>query len=150
MTIRLPALPALVAARSLRGDAAAAARRALDQVRQLLGCYDLALSLVADLPAPARTGLVEALHKRLVATERAARSCQSRLDEATTFCENLRHTPSPVAMVEVPGEFFEMLSPYLDDAMAPVIDRISRRAGPGCTLEAVGRYFPPPRSVLAA
>lgn len=150
MTIRLPALPALVAARALRDDAASAARRALDQVRQLLGCYDLALALVSDLPATAGEEMVDALRKRLVTTERIARSCQARLDEASAFCEALCRTPSPIAMVEVPGEFFEMLSPYLDDAMAPVLERISRLAGPGCTREAVGRYFPPPRSALAA
>ena len=150
MTIRLPALPALVAARALREDAAAAARRALGLVKQLLGSYDLALALLEDLPASAREAMVAALHRRLVATERLARSAQARLDEVSVFCDLLRATPSPVAMVEVSGELFEMLSPYLDDAMAPVLDRISRRAGPGCTIEAVGRYFPPPCPVLAA
>lgn len=150
MTTRLPALPALVAARALQEDAAAAARRALQQVKQLLGCYDLALSVVGDLPASAREALVTALQRRLRATERAARACQERLEEAQAFCGSFRYTPSPVAMVEVPGALFEMLSPYLDDAMALVLDRISRRVGAGCTAEEVGRYFPVPRPVLAA
>ena len=149
MTIHLRALPALVAARALRKDAAAA-RRTLDLVRKLLGSYDLALALLADLPVPAREAMVAALHKRLVATERLARSAQARLDEVSVFCDLLKGTPSPVAMVEVSVDLFEMLSPYLDDAMAPVLARISRRAGPGCTVETVGRYFPPPRPVLAA
>ncbi len=143
MTIRLPALPALVAARALRNDAAQAARRSLDQIKQLLGCYDLALSLVHDMPPAARDAMVAALRSRLVATEQRARACQERLDEAQAFCASLRHTPSPTTLVEVPGGLFEMLSPYLDDAMAPVLDRISRRAGSGCTAEDVGLYFRP-------
>lgn len=143
MTIRLPALPALVAAHALREDAAQAARRSLDQIRQLLGCYDLAIGLVGDMPPAARTAMAEALRNRLVATEARARACQERLDEASAFCASLRHTPSPTAMVEVPGSLFEMLSPYLDDAMAPVLDRISRRAGSGCTAEDVGLFFRP-------
>lgn len=150
MTTRLPALPALVAARALREDAAAAARRVLDQVRQLLGCYDLALAMVADLPPAAREALTEALHRRLLATDRAARACQQRLEEAQAFCASLRHAPSPVTLVEVSGDFFEMLSPYLDDAMAPVLERISRRVGDGVTADEVGRYFPPPRPAVAA
>lgn len=148
MTIRLPALPALVAARALRDDAAQAARGALDQVKQLLGCYDLALSVVADLPAATRDGLREALHGRLVSTERSARTAQERLEEVQAFCATLQRTPSPIAPVEVSETLFEMLSPYLDDAMAPVLARISRRAG--ASAEEVGRYFPAPRPVLAA
>lgn len=149
MTIRLPALPALVAARALHRDAAQAARRSLDQVKQLLDCYDLALSLVHDMPAAARAAMAEALRNRLVTTEQRARGCQERLDEATALCATLRDTPSPTAMVEVQGSLFEMLSPYLDDAMAPVLDRISRRAGTGCTAEDVGLLFPPARPALA-
>ncbi len=143
MTIRLPALPALVAARALREDAARAARRSLDQIKQLLGCYDLAIGLVDDMPPAARTAMAEALRSRLLATERRARDCQERLDEAQAFCASLRDTPSPTAMVEVPPDLFEMLSPYLDDAMAPVLDRISRRAGRGCSAEDVGLLFRP-------
>jgi hypothetical protein len=148
MTIRLPALPALVAARALQDDAGRAARRALDQVQQLLGCYDLALSVVAELPAAARDGMTRTLHKRLVATERAARAAQQRLEEVQAFCASFRRTASPVAMVEVSGTLFEMLSPYLDDAMAPLVERISRRAG--TSAEEVGRYFPAPRPAFAA
>ncbi len=148
MTIRLPALPALVAARALRDDAAQAARGALDQVKRLLGGYDLALSVVADLPAATRDGLREALHRRLVATERSARAAQARLEEVQELCATLRRTSSPVAMVEVSEALWEMLSPYLDDAMAPLLDRISRRAG--TSAEEVGRYFPSPRPAFAA
>jgi hypothetical protein len=41
-----------------------------------------------------------------------------------------------------------MLSPYLDDAMDPVLGAISRRAT--CTPEEVAALFPPPRPTLAA
>lgn len=142
MTIRLPALPALVAARALEHDAALAARRALDGVRQLLGCYDLALSVVGDLAPPAREEMTRALHGRLVATERGARAAQGRLEEVRAFRRALGRVPSPVAMVAVGASLFEMLSPYLDDAMAPVLDRIGRRAG--ASAEEVGRLFPQP------
>jgi hypothetical protein len=144
MTTRLPALPALVAARALREEATAAARRSLDQVRDLLSCYDLALAVARDLPPSAREVLVDALHGRLVATEGAAQACQARLEEVGRFCDRLRAIPRPNAMVEVPAPLFEMISPYLDDAMEPVIAAISRRAGPGCSAEAVGRYFAQP------
>ena len=47
-------------------------------------------------------------------------------------------------MVEVPAAFYEMLSPYLDDAMAPVLAAISRRVGDGCSAREVEALFPGP------
>jgi len=149
MSIHLPALPALVAGQALRSDAMDAAHRAMDQVRQLLASYDLVRSLMDDVPQTARDSLALALHRRFAAAGRLADSCRERLDEAAGFCATLDHAPSPVTMVEVPGPFYEMLSPYLDDAMAPVLDTISRRVGPGCTSEEVGAYLAKPGPAFA-
>jgi hypothetical protein len=149
MSIHLPALPALVAGHALRDDAMAAAHRAMDQVRQLLASYDLVRTLMDDVPQGAREAMALALHRRFAAASRLADTCRERLDEAAGFCASLHHADSPVTPVEVPGPFYEMLSPYLDDAMAPVLDAISRRAGPGCTAEEVGAYLAKPGPAFA-
>ncbi|EYD77380.1 hypothetical protein Rumeso_01087 [Rubellimicrobium mesophilum DSM 19309] len=150
MSVRLPALPALVAGHALKADATAAAQRALAQVSQLLASYDTTRALLDDVPHPAREALAAAIHRRFAAAGRLAESCRERLDEATGFCDALRCAPSPTTMVEVPASFFEMLSPYIDDAMAPVLAAISRRAGPGCTPGDVGAWLSRPGSPLAA
>lgn len=150
MSVRLPALPALVAGHALKADATAAAQRALDQVGQLLASYDLARSLLDDIPQNAREAVAQALHRRFAAAGRMAESCRERLEEASGFCASLRSAPSPTTPVEVPAPLFEMLSPYLDDAMAPVLATISRRVGPGCTAEDVGAFLSKPGSAVAA
>lgn len=150
MPTRLPALPALVAARALEADAASAARRALDQVQRMLGAYDMLRDLLQDMPEPTRDAGGAALARRLRAADLMARACQDRLEEARGLCASLRAVDSPLALVEVPGALWEMLSPYLDDAMEPVLDRISRRVGEGCTAEEVGRLLSPSGSALAA
>jgi hypothetical protein len=149
MSIHLPALPALAAGHALRADAMAAAHRSMDQVRQLLGSYDLVRSLMDDVPQVARDSLAMALHRRFAAAGRLADSCRERLDEAAGFCASLQDADSPTSLVEVPAPFYEMLSPYLDDAMAPVLDAISRRVGPGCTTEEVGAYLAKPGPAFA-
>lgn len=148
MPIRLPALPALVAARALQADAALAARRALEQVRQLLAGYDLLREVLDDLPPASREDGAAALLRRLRAADRKALSCQERLEEATGFCASLRAVDSPTALVEVSANFFEMLSPYLDEAMEPVLARISRRTG--LAPSDVEMIFPRPRPAIAA
>jgi hypothetical protein len=148
MPVALPALPALMAGQALRTDAMAAAQAALEQVRQLVSAYDLTLSLVRDLPPPARDALTAALSDRATVLDRLARHCKARLDEATDFVRSLDAALSPTDLVEVPGPFFEMLSPYLDDAMDPVLGAISRRAT--CSPEEVAAIFPRPRPTLAA
>lgn len=148
MPVALPALPALMAGHALKADATAAAQAALEQLRQLVSAYDLTLSLVADLPQAARQALTSALTERAERVDRLARNCQDRLDEATAFVRSFGATCSPTDMVEVPGPFFEMLSPYLDEAMDPVLGTISRRAT--CSPEEVAAFFPRPRPSLAA
>ena len=150
MSVRLPALPALVAAHALKADAMAAAQRALDQVARLLASHDVTRSLFDDVPPPAREALAAAIHRRYAAAGRLAESCRERLEEATGFCDALRCAPSPTTPVEVPAPLFEMLSPYIDDAMAPVLAAISDRVGPGCTAEEVGAFLSRPGSPLAA
>jgi hypothetical protein len=144
MTTHVPALPALVAARALRDDATAAARRALDQVSRLLRAYDLALDVVGDLPPDAQAALAGALHRRLQTTDRNARACEARLGEAHELCEEAARAPSPTDLLPVAAPLFEMLSPYLDDAMAPVLAGISAKVGGGCTPRDVARIFPAP------
>lgn len=145
MTVSLPALPALLAGRALRDEAAAAAGKVMDQVRTLLACYDLTLALIDDMPEAARLAATQALTRRLAAIDRAARHCLDRLDEAAGLCRSLDGLGSPLATVEVPDPLFEMLSPYLDDAMAPALAAIARRAGPGCSAEEVAALFAPAR-----
>ncbi len=144
----LPALPALVAARALEADASAAARRALDQVRRVLDGYDVLRNLLEDLPPPTREAGNAALADRLRAADAMAQACQERLEEAQVFCASLRNVDSPLSLVAVPSGLWEMLSPYLDDAMEPVLDRISRRAG--CSVEDAGRVFLRPGQTLPA
>ncbi|TNC72243.1 hypothetical protein [Rubellimicrobium roseum] len=150
MSIRLPALPALVAGRALKADTVVAAQRALDEANRLLQGFEVALSLLDDLPDLARPALVEALRHRLAAADRRARASQDRLEEVTGFCGSLRSAASPVEMIEVPAALFEMLSPYLDEAMRPVLQTLSRRAGPGCSVEMVESYFPSPSPAVPA
>jgi uncharacterized Fe-S cluster-containing protein len=135
----LPALPALVAARALEADASAAARNALAQVRRTLDGYDLLRDLLDDMPASTREAGTAAFARRLRAVDAMAQACRERLEEAQEFCASLRGVDSPLSLVEVPPALWEMMSPYLDDAMEPVLDRISRRAG--CPVEDVGRIF---------
>ncbi len=149
-TISLPALPALVAGRALKVDAAVAAERALEDARRLLACYDMTVSVMDEMPGTAKGLVAEVLHQRLAAANRKAKACQERLDDAAGFCRSLSQAASPVMMVEVSGPFFEMLSPYLDDAMQPVLETISRQVGFGCTADQVGAIFPRPRPTLAA
>jgi hypothetical protein len=144
MSVHLPALPALVAGQALRADAMTAAHRAIDQIRHLLASYDLVHAILDDVPQAARESVAAALHRRFSAASRMADLCRERLDEAAGFCASLHDADSPVTMVEVPSPLFEMLSPYLDDAMDPVLAAISRRVGPGCTSEEVRALFPPP------
>ena len=149
-TISLPALPALVAGRALRDDAAAAARRSLEDAQRLLVSYDVTLSMMVGLPDHAQGPVAQALQRRLTAANRLAQACQNRLEDAAWFCRSLDRVSSPVAMVEVSSTFFEMLSPYLDDAMEPVLKTISRRVGPGCNADQVEAFFPRPKPSLAA
>lgn len=149
-TISLPALPALVAGRALRDDATAAARRSLEEARRLLASYDVTMNMIEGLPDQAQGLVAQALQRRLTAANRLAQSCQHRLDDAALFCRSLDRVSSPVAMVEVSGAFFEMLSPYLDDAMEPVLRSISRRVGHGCSADQVETFFPRPKPSLAA
>ncbi len=144
----LPALPALVAARALEADASTAARRALDQVRRMLDGYELLRGVLDDLPPPTREAGTAALARRMRAADAMAQACQARLREAQAFCSTLRDVDSPLSVVEVPPSLWEMLSPYLDDAMEPVLDRISRRAG--CSAQDVGRLFERPGQTLPA
>ncbi len=148
MTIHLPALPALVAGRALQSDCAEAARRALEEVRNILTGFDLARGVVHDLPAEAAQAMAAALARRLTEADRKARACRERLDEIRGFCTTLHATESPVAMVAVSEALWEMLSPYVDEAMAPVIDRISGRVG--CSPEEAAGYFPAARPAMAA
>ena len=148
--ISLPALPAMVAGRALKADTAAAAQRALDQAKRLLAWYDLTLGVMDELADATHGELVQVLQRRLLAANRATIACHERLDDATEFCRSLDRVTSPVAMVEVPSTFFEMLSPYLDDAMEPVLQAISRRVGSGCSTDEVEAYFPKPKPTLAA
>ena len=150
MPVHLPALPALVAGHALKADAMAAAHRALAQVTRLLDSHDVTRSLLDEVPQAAREALSAAIHRRYAAAGRLAESCRERLEEATGFCDTLRCAPTPTTLVEVPVPFFEMLSPYIDDAMAPVLAAISRRAGPGCTADDVGAYLSGPGSAVAA
>jgi hypothetical protein len=143
MPTRLPALPALVAARALEADATAAARRALDEVRHLLAGYDLVRDLLDGLPGHVRNAGTAALARRLRAADERARACQDRLEEASVFRAAVRSLDSPTAPVDVPAGLWEMLSPYLDDAMAPVLQGISRRVGSGCTADDVSHLFRP-------
>jgi hypothetical protein len=113
-----------MAGQALKADAMTAAQAALDQVRQLVSAYDLTLSLVRDLPPAARGVLTAALSDRAATLDRLAQNCGARLDEATEFVRSFDATLSPTDLVEVPGPFFEMLSPYLDDAMDPVLGAI--------------------------
>lgn len=144
MLVSLPALPALVAGRALRTDAVSAAQRALEETGRLLDGYEVFLGLIGDLPEEVRPALAEALRKRLAAADRRAQSCRDRLDDVAGFCRTVHSASSPVEMVEVPAPLFEMLSPYIDDAMRPVLRTISRKAGAGCTVEVVESYFPKP------
>jgi hypothetical protein len=137
-----------MAGQALKAEATAAAQAVLDQVRQLVSAYDLTLSLVHDLPPAAREALGTALSERAATLDHQANHCRARLDEAAAFLRSFDATVSPTALVEVPGPFFEMLSPYLDDAMGPVLGVISRRAT--CTPEEVAALFPRPRPTLAA
>ncbi|WP_210528286.1 hypothetical protein [Rubellimicrobium arenae] len=150
MTISVPSLPALVAGRALKADAAAAAERTLRDAARLLDAYELAAGLMDSLPDEARASFAQALARKLAATDSMAKACQSRLDEAVEFCRSFGRFVSPVEMVEVPGAFFEMLSPYLDDAMDPVHRMLAKRAGPGCSVELVESFFPRPVPVGAA
>lgn len=150
MTIVLPALPALMAGQALRSEAEVAARRTLDQIRRLLDSYDLVRSLLDEVPPAAREVLAAALGRRLAAAGQGADHCRQRLDEAAELCAAIRDVPSPVDPVEVSDPLFEMLSPFLDDAMEPVLADISRRAGPGCTPEDVRGLFPPARPAIPA
>ena len=150
MSVRLPALPALVAGHALKADAMAAAHRALTQVTRLLDSHDVTRSLLDEVPPTAREALSAAIHRRYAAAGRAAESCRERLEEATGFCAALQNAPTPTTLVDVPLAFFEMLSPYIDDAMAPVLATISHRAGPGCTADDVGAYLSKPGSTVAA
>lgn len=148
MPIQIPALPALVAGRALQADAAAAARRALEEVRKVLAGFDLARGVMGDLPDEAAKAMGAALARRLAQADARARATRERLDGIVAFCTALHGAPSPVEMVEVEEGMWEMLSPYLDEAMAPVIDRISDRAG--VTAEEAAGYFPLPRPAFAA
>jgi len=150
MSVRLPALPALVAGHALKADAMAAAHKALTQVSRLLASHDVTRSLLDDVPQSSRESLAAAMHRRYVAASRLAESCRERLEEATGFCDALRHAPSPTTLVEVPVSLYEMLSPYIDDAMEPVLATISHRAGAGCTARDVGAYLARPGSALPA
>lgn len=150
MSVRLPALPALIAGQALKSDAALAAQRTLDQARRLLASYDLAHTILEEIPQHAREAVAVALHRRLAAAHRTADLCRERLDEAAGFCASLRGAGSPVAMVEVPAPLFEMLSPYIDDAMEPILAGISRRVGSDCTPQEAGSLFPRPGPAFAA
>ncbi|MBP1807268.1 hypothetical protein [Rubellimicrobium aerolatum] len=147
MPISLPSLPALVALRALQAEAAAAAVHALDDAQRVLGSYDVVLEVTADLPEESRVAVLRALARRLAAADHRTRACQARVDEAVRFGRTLRGKPSPVDLVEVPADLFEMLSPYLDDAMTPVLRAIAGRAGRGCSAEVVESYFPQPAAV---
>lgn len=144
MTTHVPALPALVAARALHDDAARAARAALDQVTRLLRTYDLALEVLRDLPPPLQSGVAEALGRRLSSTETRARAAEARLDEARRLCRDAGAAPGPTAPVAVESPVFDMLAPYLDDAMQPVCARISARVGRGLTADDIAGFFPAP------
>lgn len=149
MSVRVPALPALVAGQALKSEAAASAQRTLGRIRQMLASYDLARDLLDDVPLPAREALASALHRRLRAAGQSADLCRERLDEVEELCASLRDAPSPVAIIDVPDDLFEMLSPYMDEAMEPVLFAISRRVGPGCTAEEVNALFPRPQPAHA-
>lgn len=148
MPIRLPALPALMAARALEADAAQAAQRALERVKTVLAGYDVLRDVLDVLPDEARAAGLGALAEKIRAADRLGRACRERLEEARGFRASLQDVDCPTAPVEVPPLFFEMLSPYLDDALAPALSAISQRAG--CAPSEAGRFLTGPGRALAA
>ena len=147
MPVSLNALPALFAGRALKADAVTAAQRTMQETSRLLQGYDLSVSILKGLPGAARDKAMRTLHARMAAGDRKAKAASDRLTEAEAFCRRAEAVASPTDPILVEDAVFEMLSPYIDDAMEPVLADLASRSG--ATPEAVASIFSKPRPALA-